>query len=681
MARMTIDEMSDFLGRDRLEVRNLLLAFQRNPERAGMVRRGLAALCRKAGVDPDDPSQFLPPRADKLPSDGIFLGHANGSGSPVRIPLRLFQRVVLLCGAPGRGKSTLLFSIIQQLIALAKKVVLFDFTGEHRSLCQLFGPDRLLAVSHKDIQANVWEARCDPQEHIQDMSDIFWEAVNMHEGSTHEMTQLVTELYRERGVFAGSKDFPTQDDVERRLAQLVSDPRIKPGSRRSTWLESATRLKSVFAYLPGFRAKSSEGLRKLFEKSVIIDVSELSGIPLDFFCIFIVKFLERETSGTFPDEVERVIIFEEAHNVASAIKEKRLSFQEPYIVKCARTLRKHGDGICYVDQAPASLSGALLSCVEITISFGVSGPQSIRAVQYLTGLSEDRARYLAELGDRQAVVQSGELGPAFLMNVPEIQVPPRPSQQEVRGRMAPIVKALFPEDVAKTVSVHDKGLPRDTDKPRVPAWFTPDVRKVLESIAARPYYCCEKRANEVGMNPAAENVARRTLMNYGVVEETARFGKGRKLYGLTPKGRDWCTELKIPIFHHKGSLDHLACVHAVVASILQASPKIVLCKSFSAEGVQPDAVLALPNGGRLAIQVCCSRNDDREADNLLKLCENPGIEKVVLCGKDKVHTDAVRRAVSTKRSGGLPNKLIFVTAEECVSNKVDWTMYLSGLGV
>jgi hypothetical protein len=247
--------------------------------------------------------------------------------------------------------------------------------------------------------------------------------------------------------------------------------------------------------------------------------------------------------------------------------------------------------------------------------------------------------------------------------------------------MAPILKGIFPENIGEAVSVQDKGLPGDTDKPRVPGWFTPDVRKVLESIAAHPYYCCEKRAKEVGMSLAAENVARRILMNYGVIEEGGHFGNRRKLYALTTKGRDWCTDLKVPVLHHKGSLDHLACMHAVTTSILQASPKIVSCKSFSAEGVQPDAVLALPNGGRLAIQVCCSRNDAREAHNLLKLCENPGIDKVVLCGKDKVHTEAVRRAVSRTCNGKIPDKLIFATAEECISSRVDWKMYLSGFGV
>jgi len=61
----------------------------------------------------------------------------------------------------------------------------------------------------------------------------------------------------------------------------------------------------------------------------------------------------------------------------------------------------------------------------------------------------------------------------------------------------------------------------------------------------------------------------------------------------------------------------------------------------------------------------------------VKLCNTEGIDKVVLCGRDKTHTEAVRRAVKRKCQGEIPKRLIFVTADECISNKVDWKTYLS----
>ncbi len=679
MGRMSIDEMADFLGRDELRVKNLLKSFQRNSERAGMVRRALARLCRKAGIDPDDPSKFLPPRAGRLSPKGILIGAAKGLARAVRIPLRLLQRVVLICGSPGKGKSTLVFSIICQLILEGKKVLVFDFSGEHRSLCRLFGPDKLLAISYKDIQANPWEAQGDPEEHIQNMCDISWESFFFRDGATYELSELLREMYREEGVFSGGKDFPTQGDFERKLDELLAGPKAKPGSRRSKWIESLTRLKGIFAYLKGFRAKTSAGLHKLFEKSVIVDVSDLSGVPLDFFCLYLIKFLEGQRMGRFPDEVELVIVIDEAHHLLSYIKERRMSLQEPLLVKSIRGLRKRGIAIIPVDHSPADLPGALLSCVELTISFGLGGPQSVRAVQYLMGISDEKGRYLAELDVREAVVQSGEFGPAFQIEVPEIVIPPPPSEQEVRSRMEPVLNNIFPPKV-KPPSTPKAKAPT-ISKPTVPAWFTIEVRRVLESIATHPHYYVEERANELGMPPSVESAARGTLVNYGLVDKGGQYANRRQLFILTAKGQDWCTALRIPVHRFKSGIEHEACLRATIKSILAVSPRIACTKPFAVGQVQPDGMLKFPGGGRLAIQVCCSKNHAREADRLLRLRGAGGIDTIVLCGKDKSHSDAVRRAVEKVHSGRIPKQFIFVTAEECVLNKIDWKTKLAHLHV
>lgn len=76
-------------GREEFEVKNLVEALRRNPQRAGLVRRGLANLCRKAGVDPGAPSKFLPPRARRLSPKGILIGVAKGLSEAVRTPLWL----------------------------------------------------------------------------------------------------------------------------------------------------------------------------------------------------------------------------------------------------------------------------------------------------------------------------------------------------------------------------------------------------------------------------------------------------------------------------------------------------------------------------------------------------------------------------------------------------------------
>ncbi|MFQ6039115.1 MAG: ATP-binding protein, partial [Candidatus Aminicenantales bacterium] len=483
MAKMTIDEMADFLGRGEREVRNLLKAFQRNPRRAATVRRGLAALCRKAGIDPDDAPAFFPPRPGRLPEEGILIGSAVGSGHPVRLPMSLFQRVSLVAGSPGKGKTTLVFGIARQLIEAGIKVWIFDFSGEYLALAEVFGENRLVCLSYKDIRVNPWEAQRDPEEHIENARDMCWQSFFFRNGSSHELTELLREMYEKKGVFSGGKDFPSQNDFEDELNRLIADPTIKPGTRRAGWIESLTRLKGVFAYLKGFRAKTSSGLRRLFEKSVIIDVTDLGGAPLDFFCLFLVKFIEDERAETIAQEPEAVLIFEEAHNVFSYLKERRMSMQEPLLVRGVRSLRKRGIGWIVVDQAPAQLPAALLSCVDLTIVFGLGGPLSVRTVKDLTGISEERAMRLAELTTREAIVQSGEFGPALQIETPQIVIPDVPSLEEVRARMEPVIRKIFPEEAEMRPGKQEEKASEADKKPSLPAWLTSKVRRVLESIA------------------------------------------------------------------------------------------------------------------------------------------------------------------------------------------------------
>ena len=118
------------------------------------------------------------------------------------------------------------------------KVWIFDFSGEYLPLCRLFGEDKLLAVSYKDIKLNPWEAPGDPEEHIENMRDICWEIFFFREGSSHELTELLREMYQEKGVFAGGKDFPNQEDLDNKVAKLMADPTIRQGTRRAGWIES-----------------------------------------------------------------------------------------------------------------------------------------------------------------------------------------------------------------------------------------------------------------------------------------------------------------------------------------------------------------------------------------------------------------------------------------------------------
>jgi len=211
-------------------------------------------------------------------------------------------------------------------------------------------------------------------------------------------------------------------------------------------------------------------------------------------------------------------------------------------------------------------------------------------VKDLTGISQERAMRLAELPIREAIVQSGEFGPAFQIETPQIVIPGVPSLEKVRARMEPVIRGIFPDEAETRPGEQEEKESEAEKKPSLPTWLTSKVRRVLESIAANPHYSVEERTEETGLGLSAENNVRTTLMDYGLVDCGGQFANRRKLYVLTAKGREWCKELGIRVVRYKSGIEHEACLQAVTRSLLRSSSRITSCKGFSVEGVQPDSV-------------------------------------------------------------------------------------------
>jgi len=104
MAKMTIDEMADFLGREELEVKNLIKAFQRNPQRAGIVHRGSPYFAGRRGSIPTILRSFSRRSSRSSPRKAFSLAQQRDrvARSESRSPSSSESR--LSAGPPERGR-------------------------------------------------------------------------------------------------------------------------------------------------------------------------------------------------------------------------------------------------------------------------------------------------------------------------------------------------------------------------------------------------------------------------------------------------------------------------------------------------------------------------------------------------------------------------------------------------
>jgi hypothetical protein len=102
--------------------------------------------------------------------------------------------------------------------------------------------------------------------------------------------------------------------------------------------------------------------------------------------------------------------------------------------------------------------------------------------------------------------------------------------------------------------------------------------------------------------------------------------------------------------------------------------------SGTMDGVQPDALLLMPDGGRVPIQACYKNQPDYEAKRILDLhelalldrAEPKSVEFVIVVAANKQHKGAIERAIKRKSKGEMPEKVALLDFDTVINPEFDW---------
>jgi len=699
--------LAKLLGRDDPKVKSLVWAAS-NPRMQQTVQNLLEGLARSKGWDPQNPPRFGLPVG--LSKSDYLLGRAKCGttlGEEVGVSDEDLLGNIGIFGASHVGKSTMVKILLLEFTKgpqarPGNTFAALDMDSEYRDLLPFFTPDELVWLTRDDLGINPFAIPTDadgrrvmpPDKwigHLKEWLRLCW----LNDPSVNLFAEVLTTLYIQRGVFHGTDDYPSLSDV------ILALKRESPphGSDRARARDKVLdRLSAIRSMLSGLNVRRSRNIHDLFgRRSVILDLSETAdlSIPLLFnLLVLLFKYSFGHPPGEPP---HRILDLEEAQNYLGGQTRKRVAdVRESQGLAVLRSLRKAGFCGCVVSQLLSDLDPAVVGNLSSVFCLRLVQNRCIAQAGSALGLDPWQQRELALLPAKEAIMRVSRHPEAIHLAIKDVgggafDLRNVMSREEAKARSKPVldsipfvpgpdpdrghVSALQATAAISVKGVRQPGAEAD-EKPRIPAWFNSDARRLLEGYAGKPFLTSEEMAAETGLSLATVYATRQTLVNYGLIEEGGQFANRRKLHLPTGKGRQWCRALGITVHRYKSGIEHEACLRGLTESILQTSPWIAPCKPFAVGGVQPDGILGLPDGGRLAIQACCSKNYAREAANLVKLCNTEGINKVVLCGKDKAHTEGVRRAVKKKCNRKIPEHLIYVTAEQCISNKLDWKALL-----
>jgi hypothetical protein len=324
------------------------------------------------------------------------------------------------------------------------KILIFDSKGEYPNLlAKHIRSGKLWVMDYKQYRRNLLEVLDgeEPLEAINRIVDLLWSnSIYFKHGTTNLVADQTKDLYEERRIFDGSKDFPKLLDLNNRLSKL----HFRATSRHSGYQESAT---SRFNYLLNQMAETFNCIRghsihQILDNNIILRVRGLSDVLYKILVEDLLRCILKIRSGHPVVGIRNLIIIDEAHLLlsgSSSIQEKG----EDFLLRFARLCRSSGCDLLLSDQTPSLIQSAVMANMSTRITMQLVNGPCVRRMAESMSLSQEQAEVLPKLKPRQAIMHfTGYPDSAFLIQIPELETDDKISEEEINEIMAPVLASL-----------------------------------------------------------------------------------------------------------------------------------------------------------------------------------------------------------------------------------------------
>jgi hypothetical protein len=375
--------------------------------------------------------------------------------------------------------------LIEQIQRMGVIVVVFDDQDEYKKMVKACPEGSLAVLTPEQDKDNPLEppSGVSVEEWIGKLINLLRECWYLRDGCCNLLRDVLTNACRSRNEDGGR--FPTVKDVIAALQAME----FKPGTRHSGYLETLlNRFNGLGSLSKTFDCERGYPIEKLFERSVVFRLGGLSddlrllytNLKLARFCSY------REKLGEF-DQLQFLIVIEEAHKFTSPKLEMRADLVEPSIFNLIRTIGKRGASIVLIEQVPASLPYQLLGNINTKIVLRLGDAKSIYRLAELTLLNENQAEQIPVLPFRQGIYQSPEYPSAVLFQIAERVYEPV-TEEEIRASSEAILATMEYTPSSPDTTTIRVQIPDNNSKAKRGFVNVKDPHKnLLEDIRSHPF--------------------------------------------------------------------------------------------------------------------------------------------------------------------------------------------------
>lgn len=440
------------------------------------------------------------------------------------IELDMLTRGTTLAGSIGSGKTTTAFSITNQVLAHGIPTLILDPKKEHRAHARTNNA-RVLGFAEPNLFTfNLLKPVGNPAQWIKEFAQIFAEIISRGvpaEGSKDVIIEELHELYKARGIYDGSTDYPHLGDL---LDRLTTRGR-SDATRVSNWVASAERvLKSLMVggTEQAFCVRDGLAIEEFFRGCTVIEldaIGDRSGVAL-VMSVVLRKLYNFLMTSQDRNRLKILVVLEEAQGVLA-----REAEASSFLASMCRESRALGMGLVYVTQVPSEFSTHAIANSNTVVAHRLILPEDKQIIGDILSLTTAQVAALETLPPGEAIVRTNK---TFLIAVPNVPRPPvRDDELLPERRTREDVAASFPQrgEVARRWN-------RLSRQERRVFQLVAEGVAVIPSKIATILRCENKEASDL-----LSASVRCGFLNYLPVH-TGKRGHPPHVYFLTPYGEE-----------------------------------------------------------------------------------------------------------------------------------------------
>ena len=351
-------------------------------------------------------------------SQKIFLGEIrNGNKRPFLYGKDLLNQHMLVTGMTGTGKTSLLLSIIIQVILLSVNVLVFDYgKKDYRILKRIDDIKDLVVIPAKEFMINFLQVPpwVNPQEWAVIVINVFTKYFDLLSGSVSFLLNYLIELYKDYGVFKDSGIYPTFYDLFDKI-RYSSVRGFRSSQIKDTVLSRIEVLLSLFG--KAFSHSKAVHVDWIAANNCVFEMSALIESVARFYTAMIIMgiFAIRISTGMRGNILQNLVVMDESQSLFPKIGNYNIP-RSPLSQILAQS-REVGIGFILANQS-TDLDPGVFQNTRCKVTFNLGNGDDIRKISKAMSLTPDQEAFIGRMSVGESIVKIPQEDPFAIKTMP-----------------------------------------------------------------------------------------------------------------------------------------------------------------------------------------------------------------------------------------------------------------------